>query len=51
MYNRMSNIELLTYGPIDQNNFNQSEQIVEIYYKNGNTATFSWTLEEGLPPG
>lgn len=40
----MSNFELLTYGPIDQKKFNQTEQTAEVYYKGGDTATFSWTL-------
>ena len=49
MHQKMSNFELLTYGPIDQKKFNQTEQTVEVYYKGGDTATFSWTLQDGLP--
>jgi hypothetical protein len=51
MYEKMSNLELLTYGEIDQSAFNRTFHTVELYYRKGETASYVWTLEEGLSAG
>jgi hypothetical protein len=47
----MGNLELLTYGEVDQRKLNQTDQTVELFLRNGNTATYAWNLQDGPLPG
>jgi len=47
----MGNLELLTYGEVDQAKLNDTEQTVELYMRNGDTATYAWNIRDGPLPG
>lgn len=50
MQSKMGNLELLTYGLVDQQKVNQTVNTLEVYYRRGGVSTYAWTLEEGIMP-
>jgi hypothetical protein len=47
----MGNLELFSYGPINQTAFNKTMHRLHLYYKNGSTDGYEWTLRDGLASG
>lgn len=51
MQYKMGNLELLTYGLVDQHKVNTTINTIELYYRRGGVAEYPWTIGQGMPPG